>query len=126
MRAQIEKAMALIRQGQSMKALRVLGGVVQQLPEEDDEDTGEITLELAIPMEFPSVDFQTSEDGQHFLLVDKENAWVIGAEEEEELKALCYPLRDLRYLDASDLNVYKMSVSAKLKEMVLAERVTKR
>lgn len=128
MRSHIEKAMALIRQGQSMKALRVLSGILQTLPleETDDEDTGEITLELAIPMEFPSVEIEMVVDGTHFLVIDQEDEWIIGHKEVLELNALCSAFEHRRYMDVSEVNVYKMSVAAKIKEMVLCERVVKR
>lgn len=127
MRRDIEKAISLVRQGQNKRALKVLCRIRQQLPPDDeDEDTGEITLELAIPMEFPSVDIQMSEDGEHYLVVDQEDEWVIGHQEAMELQELCTPLQHLRFLNTSDVNVYKMSVTAKLKEMVLVERVVKR
>ena len=131
-RAHIEKAIGLIRQGQHRMAISVLQQALFQLPLDEEpidiasffDESDEITLELSVPMSFPSVEFETDEEGQHFLVIDAIDAWIIGDEEAQELQDLCYPLKELRHLSQSDLNTYKMSVIAKLKEMVLSRRIT--
>lgn len=132
MKNKIEQAVALIRQGQPQKALVVLARVLQDLPDTPVVDTTEdVTLELAIPMEFPTVELHPLEDGGVDIVIDAENNWKMGRDAEYGLHVLCSSIKDRNFfegdsLNVSDLNVYKMSIAAKLKEMVLAEQIFKK
>jgi hypothetical protein len=127
MRSQIEKAMALIRQGQSRKALLLLERVALQLPSEPTpdlygDDVEEDTLELDVPSTIPTATIVQTKRGPQ-LQIDAEGQWHIGTAEVEELKALCSTMEQLQALEPRDFNTYLLAIKTKLREWVSVGRV---
>ena len=133
LRSTLEKTQALIRQGFRKEAMNELDRLIKHIDSKnadvvieptkfDDDD--EITLELAIPTDVPTVDFEITRDGVS-VIIDEEDQWNIP---ESLVTQVCLPLQESEeeVYSKATLNTYKMSMTAKLKELVMQGKIVKR
>lgn len=121
LRTKLEKIHSLVRQGFNKEALKEIDRLIHNFPREDINTDDEITIELEIPTEYPSIEIEEVE-GVPTLVIDRDNLWYIP---EDIQKYLQESISNSESYTVVDWNIEKMGITAKLKELVLQEKIKK-